>query len=243
MVIPGGEVAFVKRLVQESSQSENRDICQWYTSMLGKYSSVPEIIDAVKRQGVDNYAVTEFAPGQGKKTRRWAIGWSFQDRRPRMDVARGRCNSSLAKHLLPFPTDFEFKIKERTSTEIMKKLSEVMNTLEINLNITQSCGKHWIALGQVSGNVWSRATRRRKLQRQQQQQQQQQGERIKFKHEDGPHEDEQEGKEPVMVFKLIKKLDEGEDGVLIVVRWIKGHDSVLFESFCGMVKRELMTTE
>jgi 23S rRNA (adenine1618-N6)-methyltransferase len=26
---------------------------------------------------------------------------------------------------------------------------------------------------------------------------------------------------------------------MVTVRWIKGHDSVLFESFCGMLKRKL----
>lgn len=25
----------------------------------------------------------------------------------------------------------------------------------------------------------------------------------------------------------------------VTIRWLKGHDSVLFESFCGMVKRKL----
>lgn len=28
-------------------------------------------------------------------------------------------------------------------------------------------------------------------------------------------------------------------GTRITIRWLKGHDSVIFESFCGMVKRKL----
>lgn len=32
---------------------------------------------------------------------------------------------------------------------------------------------------------------------------------------------------------------DGEDVNMVTIRWIKGHDSVLFESFCGMVKRKL----
>ena len=31
----------------------------------------------------------------------------------------------------------------------------------------------------------------------------------------------------------------GELGSRITIRWLKGHDAVLFESFCGMVKRKL----
>ena len=30
-----------------------------------------------------------------------------------------------------------------------------------------------------------------------------------------------------------------EKGVKVMVRWLKGTDSVLYESFCGMLKRKL----
>lgn len=28
-------------------------------------------------------------------------------------------------------------------------------------------------------------------------------------------------------------------GAEIIIRWLKGHDSVLFESFCGMLRRKV----
>ena len=31
----------------------------------------------------------------------------------------------------------------------------------------------------------------------------------------------------------------GESRTKITIRWLKGHDPVLFESFCGMLKRKL----
>lgn len=43
-------------------------------------------------------------------------------------------------------------------------------------------------------------------------------------------------------FKVQLRLDgiiAEEKGVKVVVRWLKGSDSVLFESFCGMLKRKL----
>ena len=79
MVSPGGEVAFVSRMIEESKVLGER--CQWYTSMLGKFNSVGEIVERLKSAGVGNWAVTEFV--QGGLTRRWAVGWSYGSSRPR----------------------------------------------------------------------------------------------------------------------------------------------------------------
>jgi 23S rRNA (adenine1618-N6)-methyltransferase len=100
MVTPGGEVAFVSRMIEESLVLQDR--VQWYTSMLGKFSSVAVLVQKLTDNRVDNYAVTEFV--QGSKTRRWGIAWSFDDLRPVMSVARGV--SGLQKSLLPFPSEY-----------------------------------------------------------------------------------------------------------------------------------------
>lgn len=73
MVTPGGEVAFVSRMIDESVTLKTR--IQWYTSMLGKLSSVNKVVEKLKSVGLDNWAVTEFI--QGQKTRRWAVAWSW----------------------------------------------------------------------------------------------------------------------------------------------------------------------
>ena len=80
MVTPGGEVAFVSRMIQESLHL--RDRVEWYTSMLGKIASVSVVVEKLKGVGVSNWAVTEFV--QGSKTRRWAVAWSWGHMRPRM---------------------------------------------------------------------------------------------------------------------------------------------------------------
>jgi 23S rRNA (adenine1618-N6)-methyltransferase len=100
MVCEGGEIAFVTRIISESLI--HRERVQWYTSMLGKFSSVPIIVSHLKEAGVGNWAVTEFV--QGSKTRRWAVGWSFGDLRPVGRVARGV--ASLEKQFLPFPPEY-----------------------------------------------------------------------------------------------------------------------------------------
>ena len=78
MVTRGGEVSFVSRIITESIALQDKVL--WYSSMLGKLSSVSALIERLIELGNKNYAVTEFV--QGNKTRRWAIAWSWADRRP-----------------------------------------------------------------------------------------------------------------------------------------------------------------
>ena len=41
-------------------------------------------------------------------------------------------------------------------------------------------------------------------------------------------------------FKLqLQAIDEAGGTSTVNIRWLKGHDSVIFESFCGMVKRKM----
>ena len=80
MVTPGGEIAFVNRIINESLILKDR--CQWYTTMLGKFSSIEVIVERLKEKGIMNWAVTAFV--QGGKTRRWAVGWSWGGMRPRV---------------------------------------------------------------------------------------------------------------------------------------------------------------
>lgn len=89
MVTPGGEVAFVKHMIKESLALRER--VEWYTTMVGKLSSVSTIVGMLREVGVQNWAVTEFV--QGTKTRRWAVGWSWGDMHPRMVETSLICSS------------------------------------------------------------------------------------------------------------------------------------------------------
>ena len=78
MCIPGGEVAFISRLIEESITLKGR--VRWYSSMLGKLSSISALVTTLQTNGIENYALTEFIQGT---TKRWGIAWSFLPIRPR----------------------------------------------------------------------------------------------------------------------------------------------------------------
>lgn len=82
-------------------------------------------------------------------------------------------------------------------------------------------------------NVWSRSFRRRK---------QQKG-NIGGKDQGddiAAGAEEIDDEEATLGFGVQLRYDNASrDNVVVVIRWLKGNDSVLFESFCGMLKRTL----
>jgi len=50
-------------------------------------------------------------------------------------------------------------------------------------------------------------------------------------------DDMEEAEDIAFGFKI--QVSGEESGTKVLIWWVKGHDSVLFESFCGMVKRKL----
>ncbi|KAL4428378.1 hypothetical protein ABPG75_002467 [Micractinium tetrahymenae] len=72
MVYPGGELAFVSAMVQDSL--ELRGAVHWYTTMVGKKGTLRAARSLLYRHGVRALRTTELAQG---KTSRWALAWSF----------------------------------------------------------------------------------------------------------------------------------------------------------------------
>ncbi|EDN07455.1 conserved hypothetical protein [Histoplasma mississippiense (nom. inval.)] len=66
MITPGGEVEFVTRMIRESIELRNH--VQWYTSMVGKFSSVATLLNILRKEGNGNWAVAEFVQGRPLQT-------------------------------------------------------------------------------------------------------------------------------------------------------------------------------
>ena len=248
MVTRGGEVDFVRKMIDESLHL--RDRIQWYTSMVGKMSSVSVLVETLIKHGNHNFAVTEF--DQGAKTKRWAVAWSWGDRRPstvrrRMshfpeeiqllfchkpnlrsqDVARGIPN--LPKSLFPFPAEYTFTLPVDVTIDAC---AGMLNTELISLPWNWRWDERYsTGTGLAAENVWSRQARRK----------------MKLAAEDDIAKLKEIPDKVALGVRVYLRLvlgDKSKDNseekkVQTVIRWTQGTDTVLFESFCGMVKRKL----
>lgn len=151
MICEGGDVGFVLRMVMASRKLQQR--VQWYSSMLGKLASVHQVIAKLKEIGVGNWAVTSLRAG--RKTRRWAVAWSWGDYRPRNDVAR---SGELVQAILPFPTAQTIQIFDVNRQQTADIVNATLEALDLRW---QWHADTWSGVGRAKENVWSRSARRK----------------------------------------------------------------------------------
>lgn len=243
MIYPGGEIEFVTKLIQESDLPHNRSMIQWFSSMLGKLGSLSIVIDRLKEVGCDNYAVTEFV--QGQKTRRWCVAWSWSGTRPSSTVARG--TDAVEKKYLPFPTELDI-----TVTCAAKEIKEIIEEEIMELTGVEW---HWITgtftgIGKsIAGDVWSRRARRRlqKLAADHDSMDIDKNLLVKSCDSDGTDDKPLSDQADLFLFMVTVHhvQDQTAHGTLkkpearVTIRWLQGHDSTVFESFHGWLKRKL----
>lgn len=218
MVCEGGEVAFVTRILEESLRLRER--VQWYTSMFGMVSSLETMIDKLRERGIDNYAVTEFI--QGKKTRRWAVAWSFGPMRPSQEVARGMKATPWRKILPPLvEVDIlTFPVSEGVGKRA-DALLDLVGPLEL---ISWEWDKERLrGIGRARENVWSRAWRRKK----------------KREEAEGVSAPGDNSKSETCVFGFCISILVQKTDAVVKCHWREGHDEAIFTSFCGFVKTRL----
>lgn len=262
MCCEGGEVGFVGRLVEESKtlhedegkKKEGRGgvvvKVRWWTAMLGKLSSVGEVVERLRGVGCGNYVVGEL--GMGGRTKRWVVGWSFGGERVGGGGGGGEGKvvesaSGVERRWLP-PANVVGWGVEGTKGVVGAKVDEIVEELDFeegegdgeggerregvrwrwSVGRCRGVGVAW------KGDCWSRKARRRRemLLRE--------GGRDAEMMNGGDGEGEQsEAAEPKLVFR-IKVVEADEPGMATVeVRWLFGYDAVIYESFVGWLKRKL----
>ena len=166
------------------------------------------------------------------------------------EVARGM--PSLPKQLLPFPALFHVPLEASAGTpeEVGSRIDAQMSGLDARWRYSP---ERLTGIAFAASNVWSRAARRKK-----------EGAARELNNEhaetegrtaDPMEEDEDEASEDedaalgvqVRVHKtetpepVSSTSGDGEAHWEVEVRWLVGAESVLFESFCGWLKRAIAT--
>ena len=72
---PGGEVAFVRRLIEESKGFAENVV--WFTSLISKETTLPAVHGALRKVGVVDLQVIDMTQGQ-KKSR--VLAWTFNSK-------------------------------------------------------------------------------------------------------------------------------------------------------------------
>lgn len=102
-VVAGGEVAFVARMARESGAADLRFAVTWYTSMLGKASSVTAVLQTLRDLRTPTIRTTVLRQGL---TTRWGVAWSWLPPCAFLDeswcfVEAARGGSALSSPLIP----------------------------------------------------------------------------------------------------------------------------------------------
>ncbi|CCM00501.1 uncharacterized protein FIBRA_02535 [Fibroporia radiculosa] len=228
MIAPGGEVSFVGRMVQESV--EIRTKCRWYTSMLGKLSSLTEIVTLLRVHHVDNYACTEFVQG---RTRRWAIAWSFGD--VRLPDCLARISSTEAQNLMPARNTLRQSYPQAKSlvhlASVVTAICALLHDISVRSPLPgeQCAGAGLEIIIAAPRDTWSRAARRKKA------------------HGITMQTEPDSSAEPILVCRIVC-VEEGDNrmreesasgSIKLRFDWMKGRDRSLYESFTSHVGRKV----
>ncbi|KAK3361217.1 hypothetical protein B0T24DRAFT_642747 [Lasiosphaeria ovina] len=224
MICEGGEVGHVGRMLKESLIL--RDKVRWYTTMVGKASSLNALVGQLRENNIDNFAVTEFTQG---KTRRWALGWSFAPMRPADHVARG-INAGSWENLVP-PLTKQDVLKLPVGNEVgpfIELILVLMGSLELiswTWDMEASRG-----VGRARQNVWSRSWRRKKLREMPR-------ETPDASAAVAPKSQATDSEECRLGFAIAVQV--GTDKTIFSVNWLEGHDQPLFVALADFLRGRL----
>lgn len=230
MICEGGDAGFVERILEESLRLRGR--VRWYSSMLGRLASLQILVGKLREHGIHNFAVTNLKAG--RKTRRWAVAWSFGDARPANDVVR---HGELVAAVMPMATEWTIAVAGGEVEELDGRVDAVMSDLDLKWR-WQASSHTGVAFARE--NVWSRSARRkRKFQQQQEAEKSKEGNGKDGKGSGGDENSDDDDEEEPMALAAKIFCSEGR----VDVRWLRGTDFTLWESFCGMLKRSLGARE
>jgi 23S rRNA (adenine1618-N6)-methyltransferase len=135
------------------------------------------------------------------------------------------------KEVLPFPPNFTVQASGQSIDNLATKVNILFNELDVRWQWRSSMNAGVVL---AKENVWSRAARRKRRRQSEMALHGNEDMEIDEVHDLADDSMDTDSEEAVALAVKISISDSKVD-----VRWLKGVDTILFESFCGMLKREL----
>ncbi|KAH7101503.1 hypothetical protein BKA62DRAFT_703169 [Auriculariales sp. MPI-PUGE-AT-0066] len=225
-VTPGGEVAFVEKMIRESVLVQSR--CIWFTSMLGLASSLERLVEVLQSLHISNYAVNGFTSGTGT-TRRWLLGWSFKPVRLPDDVVRSGGNAIVepASTSIDRPLNVVQPASFPTSTLVCTFWSVLLAISNLQISALAPLPLPVLVAARITATsvTWTRKARRAHL------------------HNTASGESATSPAEPILICVVSLRLnfaDVETDGKLVLgAQWEYGRERAAFETFGGHFSSKL----
>jgi len=146
LLTSGGELTFIRKLVQDSKSMPNNRSVKWFTSLAGNYQTVRTLIKEDFARDPDfNFGVHSFKSGYSRNaTKRWIVYWSFGLIRPPVSVSS--VDLAASRYKLTINCDTSVQITEAD----LNRLNDI--------KCKNPSGR--VLLAYFPGDRWSRAYRR-----------------------------------------------------------------------------------
>ncbi|GLV35024.1 uncharacterized protein CBL_09504 [Carabus blaptoides fortunei] len=176
VVVPGGEVEFIKTLIMESVELKTQ--VRIFTTMVGHKCNLAALKQLLRQVEVTSFKQTEFHQGH---TTRWGLAWTYYDidlrKVPQATVAAARKKPKPPlKFAIPPVSD-----ESITLDDVIIKVRGILQTLHMNYEEIKRATNMYALHVTAKENTWSHARRRKREQRR------------KHTHQDEPIEVDQNG--------------------------------------------------
>ena len=141
----------------------------------------------------------------------------------------------MPKQFLPYPSEVSIDVSDSTVESLANRTNSILKPLDLQW---QYRPKLFAGIGFAKANVWSRSARRIKKR---EFTSSLSAASKEYDFQEMMDEDSNDEDDYALGFKLEFRQNIEEKVTVVTCRWLKGKDAVLFESFCGMLKRQLIS--